>query len=252
MTYFIPSKDQTLIHLAEHRDPSGAIERYLLGKLEEVKLQPECGHRHDTRLPANASELRVRRLITARPGAQQRRLPAPRRRAGSCIVQVPLETQKRRKRHQQTHPRHTLPGMLVLHLFGVQRRDSRQGPDPLGKPQPHLGVELADNPDGASWSQLNRDARPRHRYFIGRWLVSSATPRRDGKRTRQGGVQRRRRVVHDYQIHTHPIVGEYRVLQGGHDNWGFAVAGHHGKVQDSTVQRTRRQHARIVVHAVLL
>ena len=30
--------------------------------------------------------------------------------------------------------------MLLLHLFGVQRRDSRLGPDPLGKPRPHLGA----------------------------------------------------------------------------------------------------------------
>ena len=51
---------------------------------------------------------------------------------------------------------------------------------------------------------------------------------------------------------THPIVGEHRVLQGGHDNMGFAVAGNHGKVQDSTLQRTRCQHARIMVNVVLL
>ena len=72
------------------------------------------------------------------------------------------------------------------------------------------------------------------------------------KRPRQGGVQRRRRVVHDYPMHTHPIVGEHRVLQGGHDNMGFAVAGDHGTVQDSTLQRTRCQHARIIVYVVLL
>ena len=36
-------------------------------------------------------------------------------------------------------------------------------------------------------------------------------------------------------MHTHPIVGEYRVLEGGHDNVGFASARHHDKVQDSTL-----------------
>ena len=41
-------RDGTLIHLAEQRDTSGAVERRLLGMLEEVKLQPECGHRHVT------------------------------------------------------------------------------------------------------------------------------------------------------------------------------------------------------------
>ena len=38
---------------------SGAVERHMLGKLEEVKLQPECGHRHVMRLPGNTSELCV-------------------------------------------------------------------------------------------------------------------------------------------------------------------------------------------------
>ena len=65
-------------------------------------------------------------------------------------------------------------------------------------------------------------------------------------------MQRRRRVVHDYLMHTHPVVGELRVLQGGHDNMGFAVAGDHGTVQDSTLQRTRCQHALFVVYVVLL
>ena len=50
-------------------DTSGAVERYLLGKLEEVKLQPECGQRHVVRLPENTSDLCVQRLITACPGA---------------------------------------------------------------------------------------------------------------------------------------------------------------------------------------
>ena len=67
------------------------------------------------------------------------------------------------------------------------------------------------------------------------------------------GIGKRwKRVVHDYPMHTRPIVGEHRVLQGGHDHTGFAVAGDHGKVQDSTLQRTRCQHARIMVYVVLL
>ena len=33
-----------------------------------------------------------------------------------------------------------LPEMLVFHLFWVQGRDSRQGPDPLGKTRPDLGA----------------------------------------------------------------------------------------------------------------
>ena len=57
---------------------------------------------------------------------------------------------------------------------------------------------------------------------------------------------------HDYLMHTHPVVGEHRVLQGGHDNMGFTAAGDHGKVQDSTLQRSRCQHARTVVNVVLL
>ena len=36
-----------------------------------------------------------------------------------------------------------LPGMLVFHLFGVQSRDSRWGPDPFGKPRPDLGARHA-------------------------------------------------------------------------------------------------------------
>ena len=51
------------------------------------------------------------------------------------------------------------------------------------------------------------------------------------KRPRQG---RLRCVVHDYPMHTHPIVGE------------------HGKVQDSTLQRARCEHACIVVKVVLV
>ena len=82
--------------------------------------------------------------------------------------------------------------------------------------------------------------------------MSSATPRRGGNDHDRAVVQRRRCVVHDCPMHTHPIVGEHRVLQGGHDNTGFAVAGDHGKVQDSTLQRTRCQHARIMVYVVLL
>ena len=46
MTSNIIKNDQDLVHLAEQRDTSGAVERHLLGKLQEVKLQPECGHRH--------------------------------------------------------------------------------------------------------------------------------------------------------------------------------------------------------------
>ena len=72
------------------------------------------------------------------------------------------------------------------------------------------------------------------------------------KRPQQGVVQRQRCVVHDYPMHTHRIVGEHRVLQGGHDNTGFAVAGDHGKVRDSTLQRVRCQHTRIMVYVVLM
>ena len=32
--------------MAEQLETSGAVDRHLLGKLEEVKLQPECGQRH--------------------------------------------------------------------------------------------------------------------------------------------------------------------------------------------------------------
>ena len=46
--------------------------------------------------------------------------------------------------------------------------------------------------------------------------------------------------------------GSTAFSQGRHDNMGFAVAGDHGKVQDSTLQRTRCQHARIMVYVVLL
>ena len=39
MTSNISQNDWTSIHMAEQRDTSGAVERRLLGKLEEVKLQ---------------------------------------------------------------------------------------------------------------------------------------------------------------------------------------------------------------------
>ena len=100
----IPQRGWTLIHLAEQRDTSGAVERHLLGKLEEVKLQPGCGHRHVIRLPENTSELCVQRLITACPGAQQGRLLARHRRVESCTVQVPLVPLECRSRHQQPQP----------------------------------------------------------------------------------------------------------------------------------------------------
>ena len=67
MTSKFTQNDRTLIHLVEQQDTSGAVERYLLGKLEEVKLQPGCGHQHVVRLPVNTSELCVQRLITASP-----------------------------------------------------------------------------------------------------------------------------------------------------------------------------------------
>ena len=126
-----------MIHLAEQRDTSGAVERHLLGKLEEVKLQPACGHRHVVRLPENTLELSVQGLITACPSAQQGRLLARHRRAESCIVQVPLVLLERRSRRRQ--PQHGFPllGMLVFHLFGVQSRDR---PDPRDKPRPDLSA----------------------------------------------------------------------------------------------------------------
>ena len=71
----------------------------------------------------------VQRLFTACPGAQLGRLVARHRRAESCIVQEPLEPLDLRSRHQQPKPGLPLPGMLVFHFFGVQSRDSRQGPD---------------------------------------------------------------------------------------------------------------------------
>ena len=129
-----------MIHLAKQRDASGAVERHLLGKLEEVKLQRECGHRHVIRLPENTSELCVQHLIAACPSAQQGRLLARHRRAESCIVQVPPVPVERRSRHQQQQPGLPHPGMLVFRLCGEQSRDSRQGPDPLGKPRPDLGA----------------------------------------------------------------------------------------------------------------
>ena len=112
MTSNISLNDWTLCHLAEQRDTSGAVERHLLGKLEEVKLQPECGQRHVVRLPENTSELCVQRLITACPGAQQGRLLARHRRAESCIVQVPPIPLERRSRHQQPQP-----GLPLLVFF---------------------------------------------------------------------------------------------------------------------------------------
>ena len=41
MTSNMPLNDWTLIRLAEQRDTSGAVERQLLGKLEEVKLETD-------------------------------------------------------------------------------------------------------------------------------------------------------------------------------------------------------------------
>ena len=82
--------------------------------------------------------------------------------------------------------------------------------------------------------------------------MSSATPRRDGNDHDMAACHAGECVVHDFPMHTHPIVGEHRVIEGGHDNMGFAVAGDHGKVQDCTLQRAHCQHARIMVHVVLL
>ena len=41
MTSNISQNDWTLTHLAEQLNTSGAVERHLLAKLEEVKLQPD-------------------------------------------------------------------------------------------------------------------------------------------------------------------------------------------------------------------
>ena len=54
-----PLRQPDLDSSAAHWDPSCAIERSLLGKLEEVQFEPEGGQRHVVRLPENASELRV-------------------------------------------------------------------------------------------------------------------------------------------------------------------------------------------------
>ena len=104
-------------------DASDAVERHLLGKLEEVKLQPECGHRHVVRLPGNTSELCVQRLITARPSAQQGRLLA--------LFKYHWYLWNVESRHQQPQPGIPLPGILVFHIFGVQSSDSRQGQLPF-------------------------------------------------------------------------------------------------------------------------
>ena len=114
------------------------VERHLLKKLEEVKLQPECEHRHVKRLHENSSDFRVHCLITPCPSAQQSRLLARHRRAESCIVLIPLvgNVAAATNNHSLDFPFRE----GFLHLFGVQSRDSRQGPDPLGKPRPHLGA----------------------------------------------------------------------------------------------------------------
>ena len=91
MTSNIPQNDRTLIHLAEQRDTSGAVERHLLGKLEEVNLQPECGHRHVVRLPGNMPRSSAcNASLPHVPGAQLGRLLARHHRAEWCTVQVPL------------------------------------------------------------------------------------------------------------------------------------------------------------------
>ena len=113
MTENIPFNSWTLVHLAEHRDPSGVIERHLLGKLEEVKLEIECGQRHVVRLK-NASELRVQCFIAACPSAQQGHLLTRHRRAHSRMVQVPLVPRERRSHHQQPQSGLPLPGVLVF------------------------------------------------------------------------------------------------------------------------------------------
>ena len=87
----------------------------------------------------------MQRLVTARPGAQQGRLLARRRQEDSCIVQVPLVPRERRTRHQQPQPGLTPPGMLVLHSLRGTASRQPPGPDPLGKPRPHLGALDADD-----------------------------------------------------------------------------------------------------------
>ena len=91
-------------------------------------------------MPENASDLRVQRFIAACPGALQGILLTRHRRAESCNVQVPLAPRERRSRHQQPQPGLLLPRMLLFHLLGVQSRDGRQGPDPLGKPRLDRGA----------------------------------------------------------------------------------------------------------------
>ena len=59
--------------------------------------------------------------------------------------------------------------MLVFHLFGVQSRDTRQGPDPLGKPRPDLGALHAGDlrrpcaPGAVTRDTDGRRRTPRHR-----------------------------------------------------------------------------------------
>ena len=110
-------------------------------------------------------------------------------------------------------------------------------------------VELADKP--TEHRPLNRHAKPRPCTSSGGGTCPARRPE-EMETTTTGRRATPAMRCPRLPMHTHPIVREHRVLQGGHDNMGFAVAGDHGKVQDSTLQRARCQLARIMVYVVLL
>ena len=82
--------------------------------------------------------------------------------------------------------------------------------------------------------------------------MSSATPRRDGNEHNSAACNAGDALSPNTQCTTPRSSVSTAFAKADATTLGFAVTGDHGKVQDSPLQRTRCQHARIMVHVVLL
>ena len=132
MTSNISQNDWTLIHLAEQRDTSGAVERHLLASFEEVKLQAP------TRCTPARKHLGAPR---ATPHHRTFRCPAVLPAGTPPSSRVVLCSSATGTSGTSQPPSRTSPSWNACFssLRSTESRQ-RQGPDPLGKPQPDLGT----------------------------------------------------------------------------------------------------------------
>ena len=85
-----------------------------------------------------------------------------------------------------------------------------------------------------------------------RWHVSSATPRRDRNDHDRAACNAGDALSTTTQCTPNRSSGNTAFSRADTTAWGLLSLGTQGKVQHSTLQRTRCQHARVMVYVVLL